>query len=68
MNNQQPERIEIVIQCGNAAFGDGEQWRNEVARILRSAAIDLQHDGKGPGEAANLRDVNGNLVGKVVIR
>ena len=55
------EKITITIETGNAAFGDDPAF--EVSRILSTIIDDL-----GWGlESRKLRDINGNIVGSVVI-
>ena len=53
--------LKIYIDCENSAFGDGADWRNEAARILRGLASRIE-SGDSP---ILLRDVNGNDVGGV---
>lgn len=54
----------LTIKTGNAAFGEGDYERDrEIARILRAAAKTLE-DGNGGVTVHNLRDSNGNHVGK----
>jgi hypothetical protein len=59
MNN-----IKISIDTDNAAFD--EYPVTETARILRKLANDLE-SGNAIDNAFSLRDVNGNVVGKVTI-
>lgn len=55
------EKIIIEIDTVNSAFEGCEQ--NEVARILRKLADDLENY----NEPKTLSDINGNKVGKVEI-
>ena len=48
-------RFEMRITCKNAAFEDGNQ---EISRLLRSVADDLESSDDGL-----LFDINGNYVG-----
>ena len=66
-------RVKLYIDCDNAAFreDDGEETGAalgaEVARILRDAA---KWAASGPieeSDALTLRDVNGNVVGKLTV-
>lgn len=64
-------KLTITIQCDNDAFssekgGDSEPG-TEVARILRELADNYQERDLLPGETANLRDINGNTVGKAKV-
>lgn len=58
--------ITIAIKTDNAAFGDARTFQRagEVARILRGLADRLDAGDRLP---ENLRDVNGNHVGNVVV-
>ena len=52
--------VSIEIETANAAFTDNE--RAEAARIIRDAADFIENG----GDARNLRDMNGNTVGRVL--
>ncbi len=52
-------KITIDIKTDNAAF---EEY-GEVKRILRDM-VDRMDDIVRPGDGGNLRDINGNTVGK----
>lgn len=54
--------LRIEIDTGNAAFEDSP-W-SECARILRQLADDMERNG---GVPFNLRDINGNRVGKAEV-
>jgi len=54
-------KLTININMDNAAFEDGD----ELSRILRTVAFELE-DHYEPDER-NIRDINGNKVGKWVI-
>ncbi len=57
-------KLTIEIKTGNAAFEDNP---DELARLLNKAtAMVLPHE-DDPSEH-NLRDFNGNVVGKVTVR
>ena len=60
-------RYIITIDAGNAAFFDvnGEPDMREVSRILRGLAHSVENDRMKPRESFNLRDVNGNTIGKM---
>lgn len=63
-----PMKLTITINLDNAAFGDDDTGRAyETARILSTLADDLI---RRTFEALplNLRDVNGNKVGKAVVK
>ena len=63
--------ITIKINCDNAAFN--EHWRSsaredaehEVSRILKSISDKVRHFGV---VSQNVFDVNGNVVGKVIVK
>lgn len=57
----------LLIECGNAAFfdGDGEPNNHEIARIIKSIASDPDGLSKAGKEAKKLRDINGSTVGEV---
>jgi hypothetical protein len=59
--------VTIRIKCDNAAFAD-DMRGSEVARILQGLANDCADRDLLPGEVINLRDVNGNSVGKMEVR
>ena len=48
----------LSVDTGNAAFDD--DYRNEVARILRAAADAID---ASASQSSILRDINGNAVG-----
>lgn len=51
----------LSIALDNTAFDDP----HELARILRAIANDLESSPwRRPGDATNLRDINGNTVGR----
>ena len=54
--------IKLTIRCDNAAF---EDLGSEVARILRALAE--KYDNGDGVEPQNLRDYNGNLVGRLEV-
>jgi hypothetical protein len=56
-------RIEITIDTMNAAF-DPEPTV-EIARILTDAACQIQ---AGDTRNRNIRDINGNICGRIVVR
>ena len=58
-------KYSINIDCGNAAFDDGNIG-NELARILRKEAERLELECTPRG--APLRDINGNKVGTADFR
>lgn len=55
--------VTITINCDNDAFDNDPTW--EVARILRDTANKVE--GSGTMRGFNLRDRNGNTVGKVAV-
>jgi hypothetical protein len=57
--------ITIMINTDNAAFEDDPGA--EVARILRNLAKEVDGITLDPGDYANLRDSNGNTVGKCTV-
>lgn len=74
-------RFELTIDCDNAAFADDETGEiddysasSELSLLLHHAARqvgagDLTASyGVGPGKWRNLRDSNGNTVGKMILR
>lgn len=60
-------RLNITIDMDNAAFEDP----GEVGRILKTAAKKIEVfnplDGLEDDEVFNLRDINGNTVGRVTL-
>ncbi len=60
-------RYTLTIQADNDAFGQNEPDRSrEVARIMRTVAMRLEHG--GTFEALDpLRDINGNRVGQLTL-
>jgi hypothetical protein len=53
--------FKLKIKTGNAAFAeDGNDGKNEVARILREIADSLESG----FDAHTVRDINGNKVGE----
>ena len=54
--------LTITIDTSNDAFADNPA--PEVARILRDLAGDMDGRELTSGDGANLRDINGNLVGQ----
>ncbi len=59
-------KFTLTIECDNAAFEDDAGA--EVARILRDAADDLDGDMMAETGSANLRDINGNIVGRWIYK
>lgn len=55
------ERITIIIETDNAAFGDSPT--GEIARILRAMADRIEVAGVPPVP----KDSNGNVVGSVTV-
>ena len=55
------ERITIIIETDNAAFGDSPT--GEIARILRAMADRIEVAGIPPVP----KDINGNVVGSVTV-
>ncbi len=55
-------KLKLTIEMDNAAFADGNSG-NEAARILQAAALRVA-DG---AREFNLRDFNGNKVGKAEV-
>ena len=55
------ERITIVIETGNAAFGDAPA--SELASVLRAMADRIEAAGLPPAP----KDSNGNVVGSVTV-
>ena len=57
--------MECIIRIGmeNAAFSDGNEGA-ELARILRKLADRIESAGDAPRCFENIRDVNGNTVGR----
>lgn len=52
----------LKIDTENAAFDDGQT--DEIARILRKIADEVEHGGYYPGQSQTVRDINGNDVGR----
>ena len=52
--------MKLYIKTENAAFGNGEQMREEIARILRVAADEVARG----NDRITLWDMNGNVVGE----
>jgi hypothetical protein len=52
-------KLELKVESSNAAFED-DNARAESVRILRRVAELVTEDGEG----GNIRDINGNMVGK----
>ena len=69
-NSHHPKRFIISyllmglteIDTNNAAFDDGNDGRDEIARLLRSISERIENGGI---RQFNILDVNGNTVGKV---
>ena len=59
-------KITITLNCDNAAFDDTPEV--EVYRILTSVAQRCLQDGVQDLEYLPLKDINGNTVGKVVVK
>ena len=51
------------INMENAAFAEGNEGA-ELARILRKMADSIESAGEAPRSFENIRDVNGNTVGR----
>ena len=65
-------KLKLTIKMDNAAFeadGQTRRFRNgsELARILRDLASQMSDCTLESGETFNLRDVNGNTVGKAEV-
>ena len=58
--------LTITIAMDNAAFTD-ESNGFEVARILRTLAMELDGSILQPGDKSPAMDVNGNRVGQAVV-
>ena len=56
-------KLKITIRLDNAAFADNEA--GETARILRKMAD--KYENAGQLSDANVRDLNGNIVGRAII-
>lgn len=53
-------KFTLEIDCGNAAFGESEEWRGEeVSRILEKVA----HQAACGYTKGQMYDINGNPVG-----
>lgn len=72
---QQPKTISLEIRLENAAFSDSQE--TEVARILRELANHIEppdrEEWRGAAQlwyvdSRRLIDINGNTVGKVMVR
>ena len=66
-------KLTLKLSLDNAAFeaeGQTKRFRSgeEVARILRSLASNLADCSIEAGETFNLRDSNGNTVGKAEVK
>lgn len=61
-------KMKIAIDLGNAAFSDGNSG-HECARILRELAdkIEWFDIARPDPNLSNLRDINGNTVGKATV-
>lgn len=57
--------FKVSIEMDNAAFEESSGV--EVARILRSVADAIDEQDVLPGFEMNLRDINGNKVGKATV-
>jgi len=58
--------LKIDINLDNAAFDS--DFRPEVRRILEKLAGDMEYsDLRMPGDYKNIRDINGNTIGKLII-
>jgi len=66
-------KLVITIDCDNEAF-NGQDCGTEIARILRPLPDLFEFESKGTiarrygANPKRLRDVNGNTVGKLVVR
>ena len=62
--------ITITINCDNAAFGDSVHTQGEeLARILDKLARTCAGGfGRADLDGLNLRDINGNTVGRVEVK
>ena len=62
-------KFKVEITTDNAAF-EGSYWSTEVARILRTLAIQLEEVGRAMHVQPEIliRDINGNTVGKATTR
>lgn len=58
--------VTITIQTDNAAFEDNGIGA-EVARILKEIAVEIHDDTNVDNWDRNLRDENGNTVGKLEV-
>ena len=56
-------KFKVSIDCGNAAFDDGNNGTTEAARILRTLADRIEGHGTW-AEVLRLYDTNGNHVGE----
>lgn len=68
---QQPKTISLKIRLENAAFAaisDRLGPAYEVSRILKELAEQIECDGLWYVDSRRLMDINGNTVGKVVVR
>lgn len=57
----------LHIETENAAFAD-HGYADEIARILRECADQLEQGGKVPDKFRNLWDANGNVVGGYALK
>lgn len=55
----------VKIDCDNAAFGDSDFERSqELGRLLRKIAAQVENEQEGFFSWANIYDANGNEVGR----
>lgn len=59
-------KLTVAIASDNAAFDDGTGGADELARILRKLADDLENDPSAG--TSRLYDLNGNLVGAATFK
>ncbi len=58
-------KAQITVTMDNAAFE--HERGEELARILRGIASDIDGASLNPGESIQLRDINGNTVGQFTV-
>jgi transcriptional regulator with XRE-family HTH domain len=59
----EPPTFALSISTANDAF-EGDWLSTELARILRTLASRIEHDGFTTAYDGKLRDINGNFVGE----
>jgi hypothetical protein len=60
-------KFKLEFTCDNAAF-DGDDRAHEIARILLALARRIEGEGINTNADIPVRDINGNRIGRAILK